>query len=228
MDSISNLIIFHDHHYLLANKPSGMPVQEDKTGDSNLLRMMQAYCKHDLFLCNRIDRPVSGAVLLAKNKESQQHLSKWSYGKDFKKTYLAIVPIVEIPEMGTWTDFLFHDTKFNKSRIEKSALHKDAKKATLHYRIVQTLDQYRLLEITTETGRFHQIRSQLASRNMPIKGDVKYGARRGNKDRSIGLHAWKISWIHHSLNKKMEFEIKLPDQDIWKHFELFDGIKIPS
>ncbi|MEP7197023.1 MAG: RluA family pseudouridine synthase [Saprospiraceae bacterium] len=218
MDSISQYIVFHDHHFLLANKPSGIPVQEDKTGDSSLLKMMQAYCKHDLFLSHRIDRPVSGAVLFAKNIEAQKQIAEQQLNKKFKKTYLALVPKIEIEESGTWSDLLFHDTKFNKSRILEDAMHSEAKKAVLHYKILQTLDKYRLLELTTETGRFHQIRSQLASRGMPIKGDVKYGARRGNKDRSIGLHAWKIEWYHHSLNKNLSFEIPVPDQDIWKHF----------
>lgn len=220
MESLSSLILYNDHHYLLVNKPAGVPVQDDQTGDKSLHRMMQAYCKRDLFLIHRIDRPVSGAVIFAKNKEAQAAISDEDFNKHFSKTYLAIVPISDIPEQDIWTDFLIHDKKSFKSRIDKSQKHKEAKKAILHYKILQSLDNFSLLEIRTETGRFHQIRAQLAARNLPIKGDVKYGARRGNKDRSIGLHAWKLEWMHHTLHKKMSFVVPTPESDIWNKFNV--------
>ncbi|NOT37013.1 MAG: RNA pseudouridine synthase [Saprospiraceae bacterium] len=214
MDSLSQWIIYSDHHYLLVNKPAGIPVQDDQTGDKSLIRLMQAYCKHDLYLIHRIDRPVSGAVLFAKNKEAQAFLSNENEKKNFLKTYLALVPKTEIEEKGTWIDYLVHDKKKFKSSVVSDSTMKDAKKAILHYSIIRKLDNYNILEITTETGRFHQIRAQLSFRNIPIKGDVKYGARRGNKDRSIGLHAWKIEWMHHTLHKKMMFTIDPPESFI--------------
>ncbi len=218
LESISSIILFNDHHFLLANKPSGIPTQEDKTGDPSLWRLLQAYCKHDLFLIHRIDRPVSGLVLFAKNKEAQAALSAQLTEKLFQKKYLAIVPIVDLPMEGSWEDQLIHDTKFNKSRLSDST--EKANKALLHYKVLMTLDHYRILEIQTETGRFHQIRAQLSSRNMPIKGDVKYGARRANKDRSIGLHAWQLVWQHHKTHQLIKWSVDPPDIDVWKTFNL--------
>lgn len=215
MESLSQWIVYSDHHYLLVNKPAGIPVQDDQTGDKSLLRMMQAYCKHDLYLIHRIDRPVSGAVIIAKNKETQAYLSSVAGKKNFSKTYLAIVPHSDLEDIGTMTDFLVHDKKKFKSRIVENEKVKDAKQAILHYKVLHKLDHYKVLEITTETGRFHQIRAQLSHRNIPIKGDVKYGSRRSNKDRSLGLHAWKIEWKHHTLHKQMNFEIPLPENDVW-------------
>ncbi|MCC6816519.1 MAG: RNA pseudouridine synthase [Saprospiraceae bacterium] len=220
MENLSSHILFSDHYYLLVNKPSGLPVQEDKTGDASLLRLMQAYCKHNLYLIHRIDRPVSGAVLFAKNKETQALMNEDLSKSLFSKTYLAIVPIIDLDETGSFRDALIHDKKKMMAKVDETGTHKESRKAILHYKIIQTLDHFRLLEIKTETGRFHQIRAQLAFHKMPIRGDVKYNARRGNRDRSIGLHAWKIEWFHQSLKKKMEYVAPLPENDIWPLFQI--------
>lgn len=223
MESISSLVIFNDHHYLLANKPPAVPVQEDQSGDASLHRLLQAYCKQDLYLIHRIDRPVSGAVLFAKTTEAQQSLVKQIESGDFKKTYLAIVPKSEIANEGSMEDHLVHDTRYHKSRIaEKDAI--AGKKAVLDYKIIESLDRYQLMEIKTRSGRFHQIRSQLAARGIPIFGDVKYGARRGNPDRSIGLHAWKIEWLHHSQKTKMTFQANVPKDGLWSKFATLQEI----
>ena len=195
LNKLSSYILFQDHHLIIANKPGGVPAQEDKTKDPSLLRLLQAYCKRDLFLVHRIDRPVSGLIVLVKNSKDQIIIQNQIQSQQFEKTYLAIVPKIDIPDQGIL-------------------------EATLSYVIKKDLDQYRLLEIKTQTGRFHQIRAQLAHENMPIKGDVKYGARRSNKDRTIGLHAWKISFYHPSSNRAVNFVADLPENDIWPHFQL--------
>lgn len=220
LNKLSSYILFQDHHLIIANKPGGVPAQEDKTKDPSLLRLLQAYCKRDLFLVHRIDRPVSGLIVLVKNSKDQIIIQNQIQSQQFEKTYLAIVPKIDIPEQGVLEHFIIHDTKHNKGRISNSGDDEQAKKATLSYVIKKDLDQYRLLEIKTQTGRFHQIRAQLAHENMPIKGDVKYGARRSNKDRTIGLHAWKISFYHPCSNRAVNFIADLPENDIWPHFQL--------
>ena len=199
-----------------------MPVQEDQSKDPSLHRLLQSYCKHDLFLVHRIDRPVSGAVLFAKSNEALQALVKQNESGEFRKTYLAIVPCVDMEPEGEFEDRLVHDTRHHKARVADA----DApagKTARLHYKILESLDRYRLLEIRTESGRFHQIRMQLSSRQMPIFGDVKYGARRGQPDRSIGLHAWKIRWRHHRQNSFMEFEAPVPSGGLWSKFTVLQN-----
>ena len=216
MNKISNLIVHQDHHFLLADKPSGIPVQEDQTGDSSLLKILQAYCKHDLYLIHRIDRPVSGAVLFAKTKEAQTAINQQMIDNQFQKTYLAVIPIGDISSTGTLEHELMHNAKLKKSFISEK--NENSKNARLNYKVIAKLDKYMILEVNTETGRFHQIRAQLAHIGYPIKGDVKYGARRSNPDRSIGLHAWKVRWHHHKLNQWLDYTIQPPDSDVWKVF----------
>jgi len=199
----------------VALKPAGIPVQEDKTGDASLLRMLQAYSNRDLFLCNRIDRPVSGLVLLAKTPQDQTSINAQMENGLLHKTYLALVQKKEISSNGQFRDYMIHDTQNNKARIVESAEILGAKLAMMDYKCLVSLDKYLLLEITTETGRYHQIRCQLGHHGLFIKGDVKYGARRSNKDRSIGLHAWKLRFHHPTLNKELSFEAPLPDHDLW-------------
>ena len=215
MNQISTFILYKDHHFIVALKPAGILVQEDKTGDASLLRMLQAYSNRDLFLCNRIDRPVSGLVLLAKTPQDQTSINAQMENGLLHKTYLALVQKKEISSNGQFRDYMIHDTQNNKARIVESAEILGAKLAMMDYKCLVSLDKYLLLEITTETGRYHQIRCQLGHHGLFIKGDVKYGARRSNKDRSIGLHAWKLRFHHPTLNKELSFEAPLPDHDLW-------------
>ena len=212
MNSIRDYIIYQDHHLVICNKPGGLPVQEDLSKDASLHRLLQAYCKQDLYLCHRIDRPVSGLVILTKNTESAAFINDLLSKQLFLKEYLAIVEKKEIASDGTLVNKLMKSSQKKKSYIHESS---EAKEAILHYKIMHELDQYLLLNIRLSTGRFHQIRSQLSFAGIPVRGDVKYGARRGNKDRTIGLHSWKTEFIHPSTKQSIQFEASLPSNDIW-------------
>lgn len=212
MNSIRDYIIFQDHHLVVCNKPAGLPVQEDLTKDASLHRMLQSYCKQDLYLCHRIDRPVSGLVILAKNTDSAAKINEQLAKQLFSKEYLAIVEKDEIPSEGTLVNKLMKASHKKKSYIDDTS---DGKESILNYKVIHMLDQYLLLSIKLSTGRFHQIRSQLSHAGLPVRGDVKYGARRSNKDRSIGLHSWKADFIHPSTNQPVHFEAALPSNDIW-------------
>lgn len=212
MNSIRDYILFQDHHLVVCNKPAGLPVQEDLTKDTSLHRLLQAYCKQDLYLCHRIDRPVSGLVILAKNTESAAIINEQLSKQLFIKEYLAIVEKKEIPSEGTLVNKLMKSSQKKKSFIHEES---DGKESILNYKVIHVLDQYLLLNIKLSTGRFHQIRSQLSFAGIPVRGDVKYGARRGIKDRSIGLHSWKAECIHPSTKQVIRFEAPLPMNDIW-------------
>lgn len=212
MNSIRDYIIFQDHHLVVCNKPAGMPVQEDLSKDPSLHRLLQSYCKQDLYLCHRIDRPVSGLVILTKNTESAAFINEQLSKQLFSKEYLAIVEKKEINPEGVLINKLMKSAIKKKSYIDESS---DGKESILNYTVLQTLEQYLLLSIKLSTGRFHQIRSQLSFAGIPVRGDVKYGARRSNKDRTIGLHSWKTSFIHPSTKQSIQFEAPLPENDIW-------------
>lgn len=212
MDSIRALILYQDHHLVVCNKPAGMPVQEDPTGDASLHRIVQAYCKKDLFLVHRIDRPVSGIVVFARNKDAVADISAQQADKRFQKQYLVVVEKKSLDPHGSLRNKLVHSTKTKKAYVQEEG---DGKASELHYEILHELDRYLVLKVELSTGRFHQIRAQLAHAGLPVKGDVKYGARRGNKDRSIGLHAWKLNFFHPSTHVPLTLEAPLPENDLW-------------
>jgi len=172
------------------HKPAGMPSQKDKTGDKSILDLAEIYAKRKLQLLHRLDRPVSGLILLSKEKNFTQHFIKMQESGKVRKTYLAICAKGKVNKAGTWVDELSKDSRTKKAYIGKTA---ESKEVRLDYEVVQELENYLVLKIVLSSGRFHQIRAQLAHRKLFIKGDVKYGARRSNKDRSIYLHAYSIS-----------------------------------
>lgn len=208
-NTISDWIIERNHQYIIVNKPSGVPTQADKTKDADVLTAMQAYTKSSLKLINRLDRPVSGCLILGKSKSAISHLSQ---SKKIIKSYLALVQPTVPKESDTITAYL---TKGNTNKAYLSHEEKEGyRKAEMSYKLLHSFDKYQLLEITLHSGRFHQIRVMLADLGCPVKGDVKYGARRANKDRAIGLHAWKIALDHPVHGKIENYEAPLPDNDV--------------
>ena len=208
------MIIYNNNQLLALNKPAGIPVQSDKTGDKSLLDLAEIYCKHTVYLIHRIDRPVSGLVLFAKNKKALGELTRQMQAKKVQKEYLAIVSPKFKTEQGKLTSYLIKNEKVNKSFVvDKSQ--SNAKEAVLNYQFVKSSDKYHLYKIEIETGRHHQIRVQLHEQGVHIKGDVKYGFRRANKDRSIDLHAWKLSFKHPITQKKVDLIAPPIDNPIW-------------
>jgi len=203
--SPKDLILYQDDTYVVANKPAGVPSQPDKTGDLSMSEWLEQQIGVSLHLISRLDRPVSGAMVCSKNGEI-------SDARSIQKHYLAITNAPE-EEKATLEHFIFRDGRRHKAYITDQ---ERGKQATLHYRTIQTLDKYVVLEVLLDTGRFHQIRAQLAHIGSPIKGDVKYGARRGNPDRSIDLHAYKIQFPQSSTSIIAPV---IAEQGIWKHVD---------
>ena len=215
-------VLFEDNHLLIVNKKSGDIVQGDKTGDKPLSDVVKEYIKEkynkpgEVFLgvVHRLDRPTSGVIIFARTSKALERLNKMLRERTISKTYWAVVKNTPLKEKDSLIHFLKKNPKNNKSTVftkETDA----SKKAILHYSVIKKLDNYSLLEIDLETGRHHQIRAQLAYIGTPIKGDLKYGASRSNKDGSIHLHARKISFTHPVSKENILFLAPIPNETIW-------------
>ena len=215
-------VLFEDNHLLIVNKKSGDIVHGDKTGDKPLSDVVKEYIKEkynkpgEVFLgvVHRLDRPTSGIIIFARTSKALERLNKMLRERTISKTYWAVVKNTPLKEKDSLIHFLKKNPKNNKSTVftkETDA----SKKAILHYSVIKKLDNYSLLEIDLETGRHHQIRAQLAYIGSPIKGDLKYGASRSNKDGSIHLHARKISFTHPVSKENISVLAPIPNETIW-------------
>jgi len=218
-------ILYEDNHIIVVNKSVGEIVQIDKTKDKALEDTLKDYIKEkyhkpgEVFLgvVHRIDRPVSGVVLFARTSKALTRLNEMFQEKEVEKTYWAIVKEKPPRTEDTLVHYLVRNTKNNKSYCYENEA-KGSKKAILHYRWLASSDMYHLLEIRLETGRHHQIRSQLATIGSPIKGDLKYGFPRSNKDGGISLHSRKVKFIHPVRDEELIVEAPTPDDSLWKAF----------
>ena len=215
-------ILFEDNHIFIVNKRAGDIVQGDKTGDTSLSDIVKDYIKDKynkpgnvyLGVVHRLDRPTSGIVVFAKTSKALPRLNKLFADKEVDKTYWAIVKNKPEMENNTLKHWLKKNPKNNKSTAFDKEI-QDSKYAVLHYTLLKKLTNYYLLEVILETGRHHQIRSQLSKIGSPIKGDLKYGFDRSNTDASISLHARYITFVH-PVSKEVIDIIAPPPQDaIW-------------
>lgn len=207
-----------DPSLVIYNKAAGMPVQADKTGDTSLLELAEKYAKRSLHLVHRMDRPVSGAILLAKTKAVMTALTDQFRNRQIDKEYLAIVQVLPPQPEGTLVHFL----KKNEAKNISVAFPEEqpgSERAELRYRVLGSSERFHLLHIQLLTGRHHQIRAQLAAIGCPIRGDVKYGFKRSNKDRSIGLHSWKLSFEHPHSGETLSVVAPLPEEVVWQAFQ---------
>ncbi len=218
-----NLQVIHeDNHLIIVNKRAGDIVQGDKTGDKPLSDVVKEYIKDKynkpgaVFLgtVHRLDRPTSGVVIYARTSKALERLNKMLRDKVIKKTYWAVVKNQPKKASDTLINFLKKNPKNNKSTAYSKEID-GSKKATLHYKAIKKLDNYALLEIDLETGRHHQIRVQLSNIGSTIKGDLKYGAKRSNKDGSIHLHARKIEFTHPVSKELIKVTAPTPSDPIW-------------
>ncbi len=222
--SINLQILYEDNHLIAVNKPSGILVQGDKTGDVPLSEMVKLYLVNRykkegeayLGVPHRIDRPTSGLLLFAKTSKALVRLNKLFQDKEIQKTYWAVVKNKPRSNKESLSHYLLRNPKKNKSVAHAKEV-KGSKKAELSYVVKMSLERYFLLEVYPKTGRHHQIRSQLSAINCPIKGDVKYGFDRTNADASIHLHARSIELIHPVSKEKLKITAPPPKKDaVWK------------
>lgn len=215
-------VLYEDNHIIIINKRPGDIVQGDKTGDKPLSEVVKEYIKDKynkpgnvyLGVVHRLDRPTSGVVMFAKTSKALPRLNKMFVNKETQKTYWALVKQEPPKNQDTLIHWLRKNPKNNKSTAYIKEV-PDGKKAILHYQLLKKLDNYFLLEVALETGRHHQIRVQLSSIGCSIKGDLKYGFDRSNKDASISLHARNLKFTHPVSNETIDVTAPLPQDPIW-------------
>lgn len=221
-------ILYEDNHIIAINKTTSEIVQGDKTGDEPLSEKIKHYLKEkynkpgEVFLgvTHRLDRPVSGVVLFARTSKALTRLNEMFKTKEVEKTYWAIVANKPEEPEGKLENYLVRNEKQNKSYAYTKE-QPNSKKAILTYKLLASSERYHLLEINLETGRHHQIRSQLAAIGCPIKGDLKYGSPRSNPNGGISLHARKIKFTHPVSKEVIEITAPVPaDEKLWSVFNL--------
>lgn len=224
-------VIYEDNHIIAVNKTCNEIVQGDRTGDTPLSELVKAYIKQkynkpgEVFLgvTHRLDRPTSGVVLFARTSKALTRLNEMFKVKSIthtqtstiKKTYWAIVQNTPKQPTAHLENWLIRNEKQNKSYIAKPNA-QDAKLAILDYKTLAKSDHYTLLEINLQTGRHHQIRCQLAAIGCPVKGDLKYGAKRSNPDGGISLHARQVEFIHPVSKQPICITAPVPNDTLWR------------
>lgn len=220
-------VLFEDNHLIAVNKRCGDIVQGDKTGDKTLGDEIKAYLKEKyqkpgqvfLGVTHRIDRPTSGVLLFARTSKSLARMNElFKKEGEIRKTYWAVVDAKPDQPVATLEHWLVRNEKLNKSFAYLQE-RQESKKASLTYRYLAASDRFHLLEIELHTGRHHQIRAQLAAIGLHIKGDLKYGFPRSNKDAGIHLHARSIRFIHPVTREPLHLTAPVPDDPVWQFFE---------
>lgn len=226
-------VLYEDNHIIAVNKTCNEIVQGDKTGDTPLSETVKAYIKTqynkpgEVFLgvTHRLDRPTSGVVLFARTSKALTRLNEMFREKSavshqpsaITKTYWAIVQGAPKQPEARLENWLVRNEVQNKSYIAKPGA-KEAKQAILSYKTLAKGENYTLLEVNLETGRHHQIRCQLAAIGCPVKGDLKYGAKRSNPDGGICLHARQIEFIHPVSKQNICITAPVPNDSLWQQF----------
>lgn len=216
-------VIYEDNHIIVVEKPVNIPSQGDKTGDIDMLTLIKEYLKEKynkpgnvyLGLVHRLDRPVGGIMVFAKTSKAAARLSESIRNKEFNKCYLVIADGKFDEKSGVLEDYLLKNEKTNTSKVVKEGT-KNAKFARLEYEVVKYNEEIDLsvLKIKLDTGRHHQIRLQLASRNHSICGDQKYGTR--GRGKQISLWAYKLEFPHPITKEIMSFELEPEHISSWK------------
>lgn len=226
-------VVYEDNHIIVVYKESGEIVQGDKTGDTPLSETVKAYIKEKyqkpgavfLGVVHRLDRPVSGLVVFARTSKALSRLNEMFRKGEVHKTYWALVQPSGNPVTSntfvTATHWLTRNEKQNKSYAYDREV-PGSKKAVLRYRTIGQTDRYQLVEVELLTGRHHQIRCQLSALGMPIRGDLKYGAKRSNPDGSISLLSHHVEFIHPVSKQEIVLDSPLPDDKIWHNIAFFD------
>lgn len=218
-------VLYEDNHLIAVNKPAGLASQGDVTGDEHLLDVVERFLaekykkpgKAYVGLIHRLDRPVSGVVLLAKTSKALTRMNEQFRSRETKKVYHAASEQRLEDEEGELRHFLAKDSNTNRALTYLKAKH-GAKEAVLKFRLLANRGTSSLYEIQPDTGRFHQIRAQMAKAGAPLQGDLKYGAKHPLPDRSVALHAYSLDFKHPVTAEMVHIEAPYPKKDWWRKF----------
>ena len=220
-------ILYEDNHLLVVNKHAGDLVQPDPSGESALEDQIKAFIKvRDrkpgavfLGVVHRIDRPVSGAVLFAKTSKARTRLNEMIREGQIKKCYWALTEATPNPEQGELQHYIVRDGRTNRSRAYDTPK-PNAKLARLRYEVLGASAHYTLVEVALLTGRHHQIRCQLSKIGCPIRGDLKYGAKRSLPGGGISLHSRSVAFQHPVRQESVLVMAPVPAGDnLWAYFQ---------
>ncbi len=226
MSTVENLrVLYEDNHIIAVNKRNSDIIQSDVSGDRTLCETVKQYVKTTynkpglafIGTVHRLDRPVSGVILYARTTKALNRLSNMFKYREVQKTYWAAVKDAPVPAEGHIVNYLWKDERQNKT-FAFSEPSSERKESELSYQVIGAGDNYSFVEVYPKTGRHHQIRATLASLGCPIKGDIKYGARRTNDNASIHLHARKIEFIHPVKKTLMTIVAPPPEDSLWDEF----------
>jgi 23S rRNA pseudouridine1911/1915/1917 synthase len=217
-------ILFEDNHLLFVKKPFGVIVQEDNTKDMDMVNILKQYIKEKynrpgnvfIGLVHRLDRPAGGAMVFAKTSKGAARLSEQIRNRSFGKNYYAIVEGILEKKEGGLENYLIKDTNKNFVKVVNSNL--DGKFAKLNYKVKMEKENFSLVEIELETGRFHQIRVQFSNIGHPLYGDIKYGGKQNKYYNGIGLWSSRLSILHPTKGNEIRIIAKLPDILPWGLF----------
>lgn len=209
---ISQIIRYEDKDILVCHKPAGLPVQTKSLTQKDLESLIKNHLSKTvqkestpyLAVINRLDQPVEGLVLFAKNQKAAAELTRQLTASQIVKEYMAITSTIPDKTSQTLTDYLIKDGKNNLSKVADSSV-KEAKKAVLDYKVITSNEKHALLQISLKTGRHHQIRVQMANMGTPLLGDTKYG---GAPADNLCLCASHLAFHHPVTLEKMDFNIQ--------------------
>ena len=229
-------ILYEDNHIIVVVKKPGIPTQEDKTGDKDMLTIVKEYIKVKynkpgnvyLGLVHRLDRMVGGVMVFAKTSKAASRISEYIRQKNVKKRYLAVVngtlPVSD--QKVELRNYLVKNERLNMSRVVDSTT-KGSKEAILEYKVLKNFTyngkDYSLVDIDLHTGRHHQIRLQFANIGHPLYGDIKYGQKVNKVGQNLALFSYYLSFFHPTKDEYLEFEFKPNELD--KRDKIWDVIK---
>ncbi len=213
-------ILHRDEHLLALDKPGGLPTVPDDSRDVSLYdkvrRLLSKEGLNDPFvgIVQRLDRPVSGVLVLALRKDAAAQLAEQLRGRKASKVYWAVAEGIPKRGAGQLTQWLLKDPARNVVRSVSEG-RGGAKQAVTDWKVLTTLGERALIEFRPQTGRSHQLRVAAAKLGCPLVGDVKYGASRQLKDLTIGLHARRLAFRHPGDSQRLALECPLPDVPLW-------------
>lgn len=218
-------VLYEDNHLIAINKPAGVLVQGDETGDMPLSEMVKEYVKEKyhkpgavfLGVVHRLDRPVSGVVIFARTSKALSRMNALFQKRETQKTYWALVDHAPANRSGNLVHWLVKDESRNKTTAHAQE-HPHGLRSELNFQVLKKVKDISLIEVNPITGRPHQIRVQLASMGSPIVGDVKYGHEKPNRDGSICLHACALSFLHPVSKQSVAITAPLPPNEFWNSF----------
>lgn len=220
---MAKLVLYEDNHLLVVNKPNGVLTQGDRTGDVPIVDEFKLYIKEKyekpgkVFLhpVSRLDRPASGALILARTSKGLSRMTEIIRKREIEKEYMTIVNGTISDSEAELSNYLLKDSVKNRVAVVKESTPK-AKLATLSYKVNRNLEKQTIVHVNLHTGRPHQIRVQFANIGHAIVGDQKYGKSDGSKDSKLYLHCYRLSFVHPVKKIPVEIKAPFPKQQLWK------------